>query len=57
MIFQPFDMNDMEEINDLDPDSNYFGPLINQNPTSCKYYNFDQLNHETSQINENHFFL
>jgi hypothetical protein len=55
MIIQPFDMNDMEEINDLDPDSNHFCPLINQNLTGCKYYNFDKLNQETSQINQNHF--
>ena len=55
MIFQPFEINDMEEINDLDPDSNFYNPFINQNITGCKYYNFDQLNKETNSNSLNHF--
>ena len=57
MIFHPFELNDMDmdHTDDLDPDSNYFNPIMNQNLTSCKYYNFDQLNQETSKHTQNHF--
>jgi hypothetical protein len=57
MIFQPFEMNeiDMDHTDDLDPDANYFNPIMNQNLTNCKYYNFDQVNQSTSTHNRNHF--
>jgi hypothetical protein len=55
LIFQPFELNDSEEANDLDPDSNYYNPLNNQNITGCKYFYVDQLNHSTSSKNQIQF--
>jgi hypothetical protein len=57
MLFQPFEMNDidMEHTDDIDPDSNYFNPIMNQNLSGCKYYNFEQLNQVTSTHTQNHF--
>jgi hypothetical protein len=54
MIFQPFELNDLDEVNDLDPDNNFYNPLNNLYPTSCKYYNPDQLNKETNSKTQNH---
>ena len=45
LLFHPFEINDSDEANDLDPDSNYYNPLNNQNSTSCNYFYADQLNH------------
>jgi hypothetical protein len=53
LIFQPFEINELDEISDLDPDSNYYNPLINQNITGCKYLNFEQLNSETNSRTQN----
>jgi hypothetical protein len=55
MIFQPFELNDTDKLNDLDPDTNFYNPLNNLNPSSCKYYNSDQLNKETSSKKQKHF--
>jgi hypothetical protein len=55
MLFQPFDVNEIDEINDLDPDTNFYNPLINQNITGCKYFNYEQLNSETKSNSQHHF--
>jgi hypothetical protein len=55
LIFQPFEINDLEEINDLDPDTNNFNPLMNQHITGCKYHNFEQFNAETKSKSQNLF--
>ena len=47
LIFHPFELNDIDDFNDLDPDQNYYNPLMNQSLLNCKYYYTDQLNAET----------
>ena len=54
MIFQPFKLNDEDEINDLDPDNNFYNPLNNLHPSSCKYYYPEQLNNITCSKTQNH---
>ena len=54
MLFHPFEINEIDVPNDLDPDENYYNQ-INQNISECKYYNFEQLNTETSTKPQNQF--
>ena len=53
MIFQPFEIDNVDESSDLDPDNNFYNPIVNQNILGCKYYNFDQLNRATQAKNPN----
>ena len=53
LVFQPFEINELEETNDLDPDENYFSPTLNQSFTGCTYLNFDQLNQEINKQKHN----
>ena len=43
LIFHPFELNDTDDYNDLDPDQNYYNPIMNQRLLACKYYHPDQL--------------
>ena len=47
LIFHPFELNDIDDFNDLDPDQNYYNPLMSQCLSDCKYYYTDQLDTET----------
>jgi hypothetical protein len=53
MIFQPFEIDNVDESSDLDPDNNFYNPIVNQNILGCKYYNFDHLNRVTKTKNPN----
>ena len=44
MIINPFDIDEVNNDDDLDPDNNYFIPTYNQSLSSCKYYNIESLN-------------
>jgi hypothetical protein len=48
MIFNPFDLNEIDEEDDLDPDNIFYGPIMQQNVLGCKYYNTQTLNLETN---------
>ena len=45
-MFHPFELNEIEDFSDLDPDQNYYNPLMNQRISDCKYFNINQVNAE-----------
>ena len=52
MIFNPMDDNEEEEYDDLDPDKNFYNPIINNITQGCKYYSIPNLNSEISKKNQ-----
>ena len=55
MIFQPYELNDLEENSDLDPDNNYYIPQHQQNLANSTYYHLNNLNKEIVSKSQNHF--
>ena len=46
LVFEPFELNESDEFNDIDPDADFFNSQITHENNTCKYYNSEQLNTE-----------
>jgi hypothetical protein len=57
MIFNPTDLNEEDSNDDLDPDNNYYNPLINQQMMGCKYYRTHELNTQVGKNLQTQFSL
>jgi hypothetical protein len=54
LIFCPFEINETDETDDLDPDNNFYSPFLKQSIMNCKYFNIEQLNKEIDRKPSNH---